>query len=70
MSDELDLDADLKVGDVLVSPRGVRWTAEGHTHKGKLLLRSEQGTSSTWWWRYRNQLPKGWRLYRNGEEVL
>ena len=70
MSDDLDLDALLKEGDVFISPRGTRWTAIGWTPRGKLELRSPQGTTESWWWRYRAQLPKGWKLERSGTVIL
>jgi hypothetical protein len=66
MADDLDLDAELKAGDVLISPRNTRWTAIGWTPRGKLDMRSPEGTELACWWRYRADLPKGWKLERGG----
>ena len=68
---DLDLDAQLKVGDVLISPRGgLRWTVVGWTPRGKLLARSDHGTESSWWWRYRANMAKDWKLERAGTVIL
>lgn len=66
---EPDLDARLKVGDVLISRLGSRWTVEGRTPKGKLNMRSNHGTHTSYWWAWRSQLPEGWKLERGGVHI-
>lgn len=70
MPDEIDLDARLKIGDVLISSHGTRWTVYGWTPRGKLAARSPQGTEQSWWWTWRKDLPRRYRLERGGVEIL
>jgi hypothetical protein len=69
-ADEIDLDARLKEGDVIVNRQGVRYTVLGWTAMGKLRMQGEGlRTERACWWTYRSQLPKGYWLERAGVRI-
>jgi hypothetical protein len=69
MDGELDLDPELKFGDVLISSHGLRWTFVRWSARGKLIAKSENGTEQGWWWSTRAHMAKGWKLERNGTVI-